>query len=122
MVRGVRGAITVSKDDPLETLKATREVLEALLNENPTMTCDKMASILFTVTDDIVSVYPAQAAREMGWLQVPLMCAREIPVKNSLQHCVRVLIHWNTDLSQEEINHVYLGEAAALRPDINSVK
>ena len=117
MVRGVRGAITVRQDDSLEILKATRVILEALLDKNPAMTCDNMASILFTVTDDIVSVYPAQAARDLGWLQVPLMCAREIPVKNSLQLCIRVMIHWNTDLPQEDINHVYLGEAAALRPD-----
>ena len=122
MVRGVRGAITVSQDDPLEILTATRELVEALIDENPTMICEEMASILFTVTDDIVSVYPAQAAREMGWFQVPLMCAREIPVENSLQFCIRVLIHWNTDLSQDEINHVYLGEAAVLRPDLNLVK
>jgi chorismate mutase len=122
VVRGVRGAITVSQDDPLEILTATRELVEALIDENPTMICEEMASILFTVTDDIVSVYPAQAAREMGWFQVPLMCAREIPVENSLQFCIRVLIHWNTDLSQDEINHVYLGEAAVLRPDLNLVK
>ena len=118
MVRGVRGATTVSQDDPQEILNATSELLGVLLDKNPTMTCDKMASILFTVTDDIVSVYPAKAARDMGWLQVPLMCSREIPVKNSLQHCIRVMIHWNTDLPQEEINHVYLGEAVVLRPDL----
>lgn len=121
MVRGVRGAITVMEDDPQEILNATRELLSALLDKNPTMSYENMASILFTVTEDIASVYPAQAAREMGWLQVPLMCAREIPVENSLEHCVRVMIHWNTDLSQEEINHVYLREAALLRPDLKSL-
>ena len=121
MVRGVRGAITIRHDDPLEILTATRGLLESLLEKNPTMTCDNMASILFTVTEDIVSVYPAQAAREMGWLQVPLMCAREVPVTNSLQFCIRVMVHWNTDLPQEDINHVYLGEAASLRPDLKSV-
>ena len=118
MVRGIRGAITVSKDEPHEILKATRELLEAILDENPALTCGNIASIIFTVTDDIVSVYPAQAAREMGWLQVPLICAREIPVRDSLQLCIRVLIHWNTELSQEEIKHVYLGEASSLRPDL----
>ena len=120
MVRGVRGAITVRRDKPQEILTATCELLGVLQEKNPGLICEDLASVLFTVTDDIVSVYPAQAAREMGWGQVPLMCAREIPVENSLQLCIRVMIHWNTDLPQEEINHVYLREAAALRPDLNS--
>jgi chorismate mutase len=120
VVRGVRGAITVRRDKPQEILTATCELLGVLQEKNPGLICEDLASVLFTVTDDIVSVYPAQAAREMGWGQVPLMCAREIPVENSLQLCIRVMIHWNTDLPQEEINHVYLREAAALRPDLNS--
>lgn len=120
MVRGVRGAITVSDDHSQEILDATKDLLEALLQNNPEMRPEDIASVLFTVTDDLLSVYPARAAREMGWHDVPLICAREIPVENSLPLCIRVLIHWNTNLPQTEIKHIYLGKAAALRPDIAS--
>ena len=77
------------------------------------------ADILFTAADDLNSVYPAKAAREMGWNQVPLICAREIPVSGGLSGCIRVLIHWNTNTPQSQIRHVYLGAAASLRPDLS---
>jgi chorismate mutase len=70
------------------------------------------------MTDDLTSAFPAEAARQLGWTQVPLMCSREIPVPGSLPRCIRVLLQWNTDLPQDDINHVYLGEAAILRPDL----
>jgi chorismate mutase len=117
-VRGVRGAITVQSDQPEAIYMATTELLEALLKANPTMHLEDLASALFTVTEDLNSAYPARAARQMGWEQVPLMCAREIPVPNSLPRCIRVLLHWNTDLSQSSVQHVYLGEADVLRPDL----
>jgi chorismate mutase len=72
------------------------------------------------VTEDLVSVYPAQAARQMGWSQVPMMCAREIPVPGSLPRCIRVLMHWNTEIPQHQVKHIYLGGAARLRPDLVS--
>jgi chorismate mutase len=117
-VRGVRGAITVQSDQPEDIYKATRELLQALLVANPTLHSDNLASALFTVTEDLNSAYPARAARQLGWEQVPLMCAREIPVPEGLSRCIRVLLHWNTDLSQSSVRHVYLGEAAVLRPDL----
>jgi chorismate mutase len=117
-VRGVRGATASEKDDPENILSATRKLLNTILNENPDMVLEDIASVLFTATDDLNSVYPAKAAREMGWNQVPLISAREIPVPGGLVGCIRVLIHWNTDTPQSEIRHVYLGAAVSLRPDL----
>ena len=119
-VRGVRGAIVVDQDEPEAILLATRQLLQTILDANPGMQTADLASASFTVTDDLNSVYPARAARQMGWNQVPLMCAREIPVPGSLPHCIRVLLHWNTDLPQFAVCHVYLGAAASLRPDLSS--
>ena len=117
-MRGIRGAITVNADNPELIVQATCELLEAILQENDDLYLDDIASVIFTTTEDIASVYPAQAARQMGWNQVPMMCAREIPVPGSLPLCIRVLIHWNTDKEQQEIIHVYLRNAAKLRPDL----
>ncbi len=98
--------------------QATRELLEAILNENDGMRLEDIASAFFTTTEDIASAYPALAARQIGWDQVPMMCAREIPVPGSLPMCIRVLIHWNTDKEQSQIHHVYLRDAVKLRPDL----
>ena len=117
-IRGIRGATTVTADEPDLILQATRELLEEILAENEGMKTDDIASALFTVTDDLASTFPAQGARQMGWGLVPMMCAREIPVPNSLSRVIRVLIHWNTELPQNEIVHVYLREAVKLRPDL----
>ena len=73
--------------------------------------------MIFTTTKDVVSQYPALAARQLGWLDVPLLCSHEMEVPGSLPHCIRILLHWNTELSQSEIQHIYLGEAQSLRPD-----
>jgi chorismate mutase len=117
-LRGIRGATVSEADQPEMILAATRQLLEAILSANPSLSPGDIASALFTVTDDLCSAYPAQAARQLGWVQVPLMCAGEIPVPGSLPRCIRVLVHWNTDLPQAEIQHVYLGQAASLRPDL----
>jgi len=117
-IRGIRGATTVSADDKEQVLSATQELLTAILESNPALQTEDIASVLFTVTDDIASAYPALAARQMGWDQIPMMCAREIPVPGSLPLCIRVLIHWNTELGQSAIQHVYLREATRLRPDL----
>lgn len=118
MLRGIRGATTVEYDTENEVLAATEELLEKILEVNPGLLSDDMASILFTVTEDIRSVHPAKAARKLGWTTVPLMCSTEIPVPSSLPKCIRTLIHWNTDLRQNQIKHVYLREAIILRPDL----
>jgi len=116
--RGVRGATTITKDGKEEVLSATCELLDAILTANPDLKTEDIASAVFTVTEDIASIYPALAARQMGWNLVPMMCAREIPVPDSLPLCIRVLIHWNTDREQQEIKHVYLRDAVQLRPDL----
>jgi chorismate mutase len=117
-VRGIRGASVVERDNPEEILEATNELLEMILMKNPDMKATDIASVFFTLTSDLKTVHPAKAARELGWHLVPLMCASEIPVPNSLPRCIRVLIHWNTDKNQSEIKHVYLKNAALLRPDL----
>lgn len=116
--RGLRGATTIEIDSRDSVLHATREMLEAILSANASLRAQDIASAVFTVTDDIASAHPALAARQMGWHLVPMMCAREIPVPGSLPFCIRVLIHWNTDLPQNGIKHVYLREAVKLRPDL----
>lgn len=119
-VRGLRGATTVTQDQRDDILSATRELLEAILLANPTLQGEAIASLIFTLTSDLVSTYPAEAARQIGWTEVPLLCAQEIPVPGSLAQCIRVLIHWNTDLPQSAIKAVYLHQATRLRPDLAS--
>ena len=117
-IRGIRGATTVTADEPDLILQATRELLEEILEENGGMQPEDVASAIFTVTDDLSSTFPAQAAREMGWSLVPMLCAREIPVPGSLPRVIRVLVHWNTDVLQSDVTHVYSREAVKLRPDL----
>ncbi len=117
-IRGIRGATTVQADELDLILEATRELLEAVLEANSRMTPEDVASALFTVTEDLTATFPAQAARQMGWGLVPMMCAREIPVPGSLPRVIRVLVHWNTEVLQSEITHVYLRDAVKLRPDL----
>ncbi len=121
-IRGIRGATTVPADEPDLILQATRELLEAILAENEDMRPEDIASAVFTVTEDLASTFPAQAARQMGWGLVPMLCAQEIPVPNSLPRVVRVLVHWNTEMPQDRINHVYLRDAVRLRPDLISAQ
>jgi chorismate mutase len=116
--RGIRGATTVDKDDRQEILAVTQELLLGILQSNPALDTREIASAFFTTTPDLISVHPALGARQMGWNLVPMMCSQEIPVPGSLDHCIRVLLLWNTELSQEEIHHVYLRKAVSLRPDL----
>ena len=117
-VRGVRGATVVSQDRSEMILSATQELLTAIMEANPSMRVENLTCVFFTVTGDLHSAFPAQAARQLGWQHVPLMCAQEIPVPGSLPHCIRVLLLWNTRLAQSNVHHVYLHEAASLRPDM----
>lgn len=118
-VRGVRGAITVKENNSSEIFTATRELLQELMKENQVETED-IASIFFTVTQDLNAEFPALAARELGWRYVPLLCAKEIEVPTSMPKVIRVLMHINTTKKQSEIKHLYLREAAKLRPDLSS--
>ena len=114
--RGVRGATTIETDDRELVLKATRQLLALMIRLND-IRSDDVASAIFTTTPDIAAVFPATAARQLGWLDVPLMCAHEMSVPGSLGLCIRILLHWNTDKPQQAIQHVYLHEARNLRPD-----
>jgi len=116
-VRGIRGAITIDADTKNQILSATQQLLTAIQAANDFQPED-IASILFTVTPDLRSAFPAEAARLMGWDRVPLLCFQEIEVPGSLPRCIRVLIHINTNKTQESIKHIYLGQAQSLRPDL----
>ncbi len=113
----VRGAITISKDTPAEVLKATSELLARILERN-SISPENIVRIIFTVTPDIKSEFPAVAARKLGLSSTPLMCAQEIPKKEALPLCIRTLIHFYTHLNKEEIMPVYLRDAIKLRPDL----
>lgn len=122
IVRGIRGAHCVEADDPELILAATRELLEEICRRNEIDDYDDICSAVFTTTADLTSTFPAEAARAMGMGMVPLLCAREIPVPDSMPRCIRILFHVNTEKPQSEIQHVYLGEAKRLRPDMTSAQ
>ena len=121
-VRGIRGATTVASDDSTAVFEATRELLESILASNELVEFDEIVSAIFTTTSDLNSTFPAEAARELGMHQVPLLCASEIPVPGSMARCIRVLLHVNTARTQSEIVHVYLRDAQKLRPDVMSAQ
>ena len=114
--RGVRGATVADDNTASSILAATRALLERLVEANGIDPAD-MASVFFTTSADLTAAFPAQAARDMGWMDVALMCAQEVDMPNDLPRCIRVLIHWNTDRGNSQIKHVYLGDAKVLRPD-----
>lgn len=113
--RGIRGATTIEHNDREEILAATKELLELLIEKND-LKVEDIISAIFSLTEDLDAEFPAVAARGLGWTETALMCTREIPVPNSLQKCIRVLIHVNTTRSAQEIQHVYIKEAVNLRP------
>ncbi|MDX1435713.1 MAG: chorismate mutase [Anaerolineales bacterium] len=120
-VRGIRGAVQVEADTAEAISHATRDLLLQILESNPSLAPQDLASVFFTVTDDLCADYPALAARTLpGWQMVPLLCGREIPVTAGLPRTLRVLMHWNTDLAQDQVAHVYLGPASRLRPDLHT--
>jgi len=120
MCRGVRGATTVENNDRQEILHAARQLLALLIRRNGIEARD-VASAIFTLTPDLNAEFPALAARQLGWLDVALLCSHEVAVPGSLPKCIRVLIHWNTTKQPHEIEHVYLRKAAALRPDLSKL-
>lgn len=116
-VRGIRGAITVNRNRAEEILAATRELLLAIVAANNLRAAD-IASALFTTTPDLTATYPARAARELGWSDVPLLGATEMGVPDGLARCIRVLLHANTRKPAARIKHIYLRGARVLRPDL----
>ena len=116
-IRGVRGAVDVSANESHEILQATKELLQEMQQQN-FLGKDSMAAVIFSMTKDLNAVFPAQAARELGWKNVPLFCTVEIDVPDALPRCIRVLMLVNTAKQPEEMRHVYLGGAASLRKDL----
>jgi chorismate mutase len=121
-VRGIRGATTVESDDAALVRAAARELMEEILRRNQITDFDEVISAVFTTTEDLVSAFPAEAARAIGMNQVPLLCAQEIPVTGSMPRCIRVLLHVNSERTPKEIEHVYLRDAQKLRPDLKSAQ
>lgn len=116
-VRGVRGATSVADNTPEAITEATQQLVQALLGQNE-IEPEQIAGIIFTVSPDLNAAFPAEAARQLGLHDVPLICAREIDVPDSLPRCIRVLMQINTTASQRDIRHLYLREARSLRPDL----
>ena len=116
MMRGVRGATTAETNTREAILAATRELLCLMIEENGIQP-DDVASAIFTTTLDLNADYPALAARALGWHDVALMCMHEMDVPYGLKQCIRILLHWNTEVAAHEVKHVYLKGAVNLRPD-----
>lgn len=118
MIRGVRGATTVSSDQPELIFSETEVLVKEIVKENNIQPED-IISVLISTTPDITSGFPAKAVRSIeGWQYVPTMCTHEMSVPNALPLCIRVLLHVNTNLTQKEVRHMYLNNAVSLRPDL----
>ena len=117
MFRGVRGAITVEENTAQAILEATGELFRAIIAANEIAEED-VASVMFTATPDLNAAFPAKAVRELGWTRVALMGMQEMEVSWGLPRCIRILIHWNTTKTLDEIQHIFLRDAVSLRPDL----
>jgi chorismate mutase len=117
-MRAIRGAISVERDEPEAVVSATAELLGAMVSRNG-IEPDDVVSIVFTATPDLTSEFPAPAARRIGLVGVPLLCAAEIAVPGALPRCVRILLHAHTERGRSDLEHVYLGEATKLKSDLN---
>ena len=120
LCRGVRGATTVAENTREEILTATRQLVALMVRRNGIESKD-VASAIFTTTPDLDAEFPALAARQLGWLEVPLLCGHEMTIPGALPRCIRVLVHWNTDKPQNAIEHIYIRDAVKLRPDLSKL-
>lgn len=120
-VRAVRGATQLEVDEREHLLERVAELITAVLEAND-LTRHDLISVLFTVTPDLSSEFPAVAGRQVGLVDVPLICAQEIDVPGSLPRVVRMMLHTETELSRDKIQHVYLHGATALRPDLTGAQ
>lgn len=116
-VRAVRGATAADADTPDAIRRATAELLREMIARNGAAPGD-LISIIFTATPDLGAAFPATAARELGISGVPLLCAQEIEVPGDVERCIRILVHLETDRAGDDLKHVYLGAAGALRRDL----
>ncbi|MCK8823942.1 chorismate mutase [Fuchsiella alkaliacetigena] len=116
-VYAIRGAITVEENTEESILAATKELIKVAMQRN-NLSEENIISMFFTMTQDLNAVFPAQAARSLGFDFIPLLCATEIDVPGSISKCIRILIHINTEMERKEIEHTYLRKAEGLRPDL----
>jgi chorismate mutase len=116
-MRAVRGATTVDADRAEDITSRVQELLLAMLDRNQ-IDHDDIISVFFTATPDLVSIFPALAARGIGFGDIPLICATEIAVVGSTPHCIRVMMHIHSSLARSAVRHVYLHGAAGLRDDL----
>ncbi len=118
MIRGVRGATTVPEDRNELVLAETARLALEMAKKND-ISPSSIASVIISTTKDISSAFPAKAVRSLeGWTYVPVMCTHEMDVPGSLEKCIRLLMHVNTDKEQQDIVHIYLNDAVQLRPDL----
>lgn len=118
MIRGIRGATTIIEDSASHILTETEHLVLAMAKEN-NIHPEDVASVIVSTTTDIAAAFPAKAVRSIpGWTYVPVMCTHEMDVPGAIGKCIRVLMHVNTEKSQQDIHHVYLNEAMKLRPDL----
>jgi chorismate mutase len=116
-VRGIRGAVNIAVNTKEEILSKSRELLEAIVRTNKVKAAD-IAAAIFTLSPDLNADFPAYAARQMGWTDVPLMCARELDVPGAMAKVIRVLLLVNSKIPASKIKHQYLGDTPQLRPDL----
>lgn len=116
-IRGIRGAIQIDADEPTVMREGVVELMSTIMTSN-SLAVEDLISVLFTCTPDLVSDFPAASARAMGLGNVPLLCAVEMAVPESLPRTIRVLVHASTNLSQQEVSHIYLRGATVLRKDL----
>lgn len=114
--RGVRGAVLTDADTVEAIHQSTRELLQAIIEANGIKEED-VASVIFTVTPDLTAAYPATAARQLGWYDTALLTNVEMQPPGSPERCIRILLHWNTQVLQKDIKHIYIRGAESLRPD-----
>ncbi|SDI98238.1 chorismate mutase [Salimicrobium halophilum] len=118
MIRGIRGATTVDKNEGSEIVDRAYELMNGIVEENDLEARD-VAQVMFSATSDINETFPAKALRKLeGWKYVPVMCMQEIEVPSGLERCIRVMVTVNTSKEPQEIKHVYHYEAVKLRPDL----
>lgn len=113
----VRGAITIDEDIKDEINLSTKELITSIIKEN-NINIDDIISIIFSCTNDIISAYPAEAARQMGIKEAGLLCLQEMYVKDSMKKCIRILMHVNGYKKQSDVKHIFLRDAVILREDI----
>jgi len=118
--RGVRGATIADANTSEDILKASLQLLALMIRQNGIRQED-VASAIFSTTMDLDAEFPALAARQLGWFHVPLLCGHELDVPGSIRRCIRVLLHWNTEKTADEIVHVYIKGAERLRPDLSKL-